>query len=190
MRHARIQVLMRRSGGLIFIVFVTFLSSCSLVGHKERPSPSLDTRNHRVIKRETLQKGGKIVVIPFKPGVKVIADKQMDRTALMIIKGITARLHSGSTAFEVVLADRAKEADFIIEGKIISMRSSSKFKQWLFGKKGVALSVEGKMVTRLSNDVVLVFSDIREENNKESSFKKLGYLVGIDIAQMILSEHK
>lgn len=177
---------------LFLIVLVLVGSGCSLF-HKHQkaesiavasPAPKVSRlENSKILDQEKLAKGGKILVVPFTPGVDVTADEELDRVSLMIVQGIAGSL-DGNPRFSVLNAENADTADFILEGRVIAMSKPGKLQKLVSrGKKHIA--VEGKMVDAKSGNMVLHFTDSKESQNKKEPILNLGSAIGQDIGKFL-----
>ena len=150
----------------------------------------------RIIDTDEIKKGGTIAVIPFKAGPDVIASDKLDKTSLMIVRGISETLESGSgQIFTFATAQQAENADFFIEGHIISIQKPSRMKRWFLRKKYVELTVKGRLKSVHIDKTLLFFEDkVRMDKKKlkkikdiDSAYKELGYEAGANIANYLLS---
>ena len=72
----------------------------------------------KIVNREVFSKGGTLVVLPFKAGVGVSANQQMDRMSMMIAKGAIDYLVEQKTPFTILTTQDQGNPDLIIEGYI------------------------------------------------------------------------
>jgi hypothetical protein len=143
-------------------------------------------KDARVVDLERLKQGGKVVVLPFKAGVGVEANKELDKIALMIIKGVSEILEREVGKITVVFDEEAEDADLIIKGHVTEKRLPGKLRKWVLLNKNIVLAVDGKMIDRNTGQTVLVFSDKHQINLKEGNFLQLGYTIGQNIGQYIV----
>jgi len=145
----------------------------------------------RIVDAERLQQGRNIAIIPFKAGVRAEATDELDRVALMIVKGVSdvfADDQSGKHAhFNLLTADHSDNADLIVQGHITDMGKPSKLSQWVMFKRKIFLGVEGKIIDAQTGNVVLTFKDTTVTDTKGENYKDLGYRIGNNIGQYILS---
>lgn len=144
-------------------------------------------RDGKVVDAHALKEGGKIVIIPFKAGSGVEATDQLDKTALMLVKGIADLLEKEGASFEVLTGENAADADFVIKGYITKVSQPSLVGRWILGNNRIGLEVEGRMVEAHSSRSILVFAHGQKARMKEKDHKQLGYLLGEDIARFLIS---
>lgn len=176
---------MSRQICVVFVLLI-FISGCSWF----RPHSSKDASNGppvslyidsgKVFYKDKLREGGKIAVIAFSAGENIEADEELDKIALMIIRGLADSLET--SPLEVVFEDEAKEADFIIEGHVTKMLSPSKLKRWVMQKRKIELGVEGKMVDQKNGKTVAVFTD---SQRGRADYRQLGFAIGQDIGNFL-----
>jgi len=87
----------------------------------------------RIIDAKILSQGKNIAIVPFSAGVRAEATYELDRTALMIVKGVSVAFAKDKTGkdahFNLLMADDADNADLIVKGHITDMRRPSKLKR-------------------------------------------------------------
>lgn len=159
---------------------------------EEQPlEPNKFVEKGRIISTEALQKGKNIAIIPFTAGVGVEANNDLDKVALMIIKGISdafADDHSGKhDHFDILTAESSETADLIVQGHISSLKSPSKVKKWVLINGQKTLGVDGKIVDARTGESVLIFEDTQETGIKKETHDQLGYRIGKNIGLFILS---
>lgn len=175
---------------LLFITSFIGCAGCSWLGHKPAVSLEEETNPYlssgKIINKDLLKKGGKLVVIPFKAGPGVEENDQLDKIALMIVKGIADELGS-SGSLEVVTGDKAKDADFILEGHVTSLGRTAKLKRWTTFQDKTELAVKGRISAVKTKEMVAVFSDDRQSKYKGETQQQLGLMLGQDIGKFISS---
>lgn len=174
--------------GLVISIF----TSCTWISQSKETSlpvaPVIDRGG--VLKPSLLENGGKLIVIPFKAGEGVTATAMMDKTSLMFIKGLADILQEENSNLEVVLANQAYEADFVMEGHITKIYAPSKIQRWFLRKKNREVAIKGKMVHRFSDEPIFIFTRSRMAPQKTSTYAQLGYWLGQDIGHFISSFEK
>ena len=136
---------------------------------------------------ETLRRGGKIFIVPFKAGVNVTSDDELDKIALMMVKGIAEALMEKGATFDILGPDRALEADLIVTGYVTDLGRPSRFSRWMFKKPRVSLQVEGRIIQAASQKNVAVFTDEARADLREKDHQQLGYAIGEDIGRFVVS---
>ena len=145
----------------------------------------------RIISKQALEKGKNIAIVPFTAGVNVEASSELDKVALMIVKGVSdafADDHSGKhDHFSVLTAEDSQAADLFVQGHIRSMKNPSRVKSCVLLKGQRALSVDGKIVDATTGESVMIFEDVQATNVKDEGHDQLGYRIGKNIGRFILS---
>lgn len=144
-------------------------------------------KDGNLIDRQKLRSGGNVVVIPFSPGVNIEANDEFDKITLRIIRGIMDAFQDKSKAFTVLSSDEADQADFIIEGRVIEVQKPSMMKRATFKNNRLRLAVQGKMIDRETEKLILVFSDSVEARNTKETLEVLGNNIGRHIGQFIVT---
>ncbi len=145
----------------------------------------------RIANAELLTQGRNIAFMPFRAGVDAEATVLLDKIALRIVKGISDAFSNDRTGkhthFTILTVDDSKNADIHVKGYVTSMKQSSKFQKWfLLGEKKV-LSVSGKLTDVKTGETLVVFSDQEETTQNDEGYHELGYRIGGNIGQFILS---
>ena len=133
------------------------------------------------------------MIVPFTAGVEVVADKDLDRLSLMIVKGITETLQKQNTPFKILPASDAQNADFVIQGHITGRERSRARVNWISYSQKYSLSVDARMTERATGDLILIYSRQRETPSaKESQDNEMNLArqLGQDIAEYILGQVK
>lgn len=145
----------------------------------------------RIVDAQRLQQGQNLAIIPFKAGVGVEANEELDRVALMIVKGIsdvfTDNRGGKDDYFNILTAENSQKADLIIRGHITAIRRLSRVSRWALMKKEKSLDVDGKMTDARTGETVLIFADRAKTKKKTEDYKQLGYRIGKKIGRFILS---
>ena len=141
----------------------------------------------KILDGAALRKGARVLIVPFKAGAGVPANENSDRIALMIVKGIADAFTESGSTLQVLGAENAHEADFVMTGHITEIAMPSKFDRWLFKTPRNAVGVEGRLTGAASKEIVLVFTDRIQEHSRKKNHDQLGYDVGKDIGRFILS---
>lgn len=141
----------------------------------------------RIIDAAFLGQGGKVLIVPFTAGAGIEAGESLDKTALMIVKGVADIFQKGAPRFEILDNANASEARFIVMGHIVEMPSALTLSRWIFKKGEVAVGVEGRMIDARTQRAVLVFAHRLQARRSEKDDRGLGYQIGQDIGRFILS---
>jgi len=206
-----INLIINRRIKLVYIIILFVFVGCSQIqvpffGKSTEQSNNVVTSDHNdhqaiesntfvvkgsVINAKRLQQGKNIAIIPFKAGVNVEATYKLDRTALMIVKGISDAFDEDKNGkhahFNILTADDSDNADLIVRGHITKMGELSKLRRWVLLKRKKMLSVDGKIFDVQTGEAVLTFDDYTDTSAKSEDYTDLGYRIGNNIGQYILS---
>lgn|SRR3989338_6819558 len=69
----------------------------------------------KVIQPDRLQKGGYLWIVPFSAGIAVEASDEVDRLAMMIIRGLTETFEQYQSNFKIIFNEDNQRGDFILE---------------------------------------------------------------------------
>ena len=145
----------------------------------------------RIANSKLLTKGRDIAFVPFKAGVAAEASQQLDKIALRIVKGISDAFlndRSGKHAhFNILTIKNTVDADIYVKGYITLMKQSPKFKKWILMKEKKTLGVSGKLLDVKTGETLVIFKDQEESVSRDEGYNELGYRIGINIGQFILS---
>lgn len=181
--------------GHLTIPFIGKKSDQSLAGEKVKNQlldiqPAEFVDRGRIVNAEKLKQGRNIAIVPFTAGVGAESTDELNRVALMIIKGVVDAFADDKTGkhayFNILMADDSKDADLIVSGHITAMGGPSKLKRWIPLSSKNKLSVEGKITDIQSGETVVIFSDYAQTETNDD-YKQLGYDLGKNIGRFILS---
>jgi len=140
----------------------------------------------RIVDAGRLQQGKNVAVIPFKAGVDVEANEELERVTLMVVKGNADTFADDQGGlFNILTAENSNEADFVIQGHVTNLKGPSRVSRWVLLKGHKMLSVDGKMIDAGTGEAIAVFTD--QVTSKTESYKDLGYRIGKNIGLFILS---
>ena len=140
----------------------------------------------KIIKEDVLRKGGTLVILPFKAGENAVASPQLDRVALMIVKGAIDYLNDEKTPFTLLTTQDQGEPDLVIDGYINDFVQPGKMKRWVMQKKKTFLSVEGTMEIQGTKERVLVFQHKRTMGDPQKDGLDIAYKIGQDLGRFIV----
>jgi|GEM_PF-994742 len=143
--------------------------------------------NGKVIQPQRLKRGGTLVIVPFSAGEGVAASAELDRVALMIVKGAADALQGDNRLFTVVFADQAANSDLAVQGHITAQKKFRVLRKWRWQDIGRELSVEGKVIDVKTQEPVASFSHTIISRVPEKSFADLADTIGQDIVQFLLN---
>ncbi|MFA5261559.1 MAG: hypothetical protein WC450_10050 [Candidatus Omnitrophota bacterium] len=165
------------------------LSGCSVIPGRAR----IDNRQPRaqavprtvVISGERLKKGGKVFVKPFIPGEHVAFDNAFDRMSLHVLKGFLTALQEAPELYTLLGADKAEQADLVVEGRILEIKVRRVFEKIWKRKSVYILKVEGAVLDRDSHKTVMYFThELRRDD--VDGFNALAEDAGKDIGRSVL----
>jgi hypothetical protein len=172
-------------GAVLFVSLI--LAGCSFWPTRKiiEPAPVLSVSSGEILQKKRLTQGGNVLIVPFSAGENVAETNDLERTSLKIVRGIADVLKEGAPALKILTADNAADADFILKGYVTKRESSSRLKK-IIGKGNIrVLAVEGKLVDRKTDEVVLYF--FHERKAKGKTFDEMAQTLGEDIGRFILS---
>jgi len=145
----------------------------------------------RVVNAERIAQSKNILIIPFKAGVGAEANIDLDRTSLMIIKGVTDVFDDDQYGqpgrFRILTDENSGDAELVMKGYVTEMASPSKMKKWLLFKRGKRLEVDGKLMDANSGEIVMIFHDRKTASKADTTYQAMGRSIGINIGRYILS---
>ena len=145
----------------------------------------------RIVNRARLQQRQNVIIIPFHAGVNVEATDDLDRIALMMIKGITDTFGADQTGkhdhFHILTADSQEPDNLVLKGYFTDLSGPSTLKRLLPLTNKQSLGVSGKLMDAKSGEVLVIFTDAVTTDDKNDDTMKLGYQIGINIGRFLLS---
>ena len=127
------------------------------------------------------------MIVPFTAGEGVEETDQLDKVSLMLVKGVYDTFQDASSHLKMLEADKIDDADFIIQGHIVSISKPSKVNKLMLSNGKKQLQVQGKMTDAKTGETVVLFDDHQETSQKDEDCKHLGYVIGENISHFILS---
>ncbi|MEW5894680.1 MAG: hypothetical protein AB1650_02815 [Candidatus Omnitrophota bacterium] len=98
-----------------------------------------------VVHPQGLSKGGDVLILPFSAGTAVRATEDLDRIALILVRGVEDGMHECS-GFEFVRDPaKAAEADLIIQGRIERFDVVDRWMRYFGGRRKRLISIEGEL---------------------------------------------
>ena len=181
---------------IFLLIFPFFVCGCIFFPHK-KPSPLQEVKESgsdfsaKVTRGWLLKKEGmSLMIVPFTAGVGVVADKDLDRLSLMIVKGIMDTLQKQNTPFKILPASQAQDADFVVRGHITGRARARARVNWISYSQKYSLSVDARMTERATDNLILMYSRQRETpsaKEKQDDEMNLAWQLGQDIAEYILA---
>ena len=139
----------------------------------------------QIIDAQRLKQGKLVAFIPFKAGVNVAANENLDRIALMIVKGSADVFNEDqNNRYKVLTAENSGQADMIVQGHVTAVKGPSKVSRWIMLKGHKMLSVEGEVIDAQNGNTIAVFSD--QMTSEDKDYKELGYQIGKNISSFML----
>ena len=180
----------------LFFLVLIFIPGCAWLGLSKNAVGNEKTSGDvvvadpfvkagNIIDAQRLEKGGKLLVVPFPAGANVVVNERTDKIALMIVKGIADELKD--PRFHVLDEATAHEAQLVITGHVTASGESSRWDRWVLRKTQNTVSVEGRMVDAASGATVLVFTHSARASTRREDPAQSGYDIGRDIGRFIIS---
>jgi len=184
-----------------FLIFLSLclITSCILSGcssklfsfgrsQKSIIADEISTENHvKIVDPKRLREGGSLYIVPFVPGQGVEANTEVNKIALMLVKGLTECLREGSIPYVILSPEDAKKADMILSGHITRFEKTKGVKNWIPGQKSSFLEVSGKMRDEKTNGLILHFRVPEVQKKQTVDFNSWGYELGRQIGKEILN---
>lgn len=142
-------------------------------------------KSSKILNEQKFKEGGRILIVPFTPGVNAVASEELERTSMMIVRGLVESLGSQNSPFRILDAASADSADLVLQGRILTMKESGRLKKVALRKNKKYLAVEGSIIDAKSGNIVFHFTDIQESRDKKRSFSELGSAIGQDIGNFL-----
>jgi hypothetical protein len=174
---------------LITLFLITSLCGCSFFHRKgtvESPPKPL-VQSGKIVNKEKLSTGGKLLIIPFSPGEDVAATSKMEKVAVMIAKGISEVIMESDSPIEILMAHNSDMAQMILSGHVVRMSSTKGVKKLLLNKRQKSLGVQGKLFDKRTGQLIAYFSHEKQTSVIDESFEDIGLMIGKDIGRFILS---
>ena len=179
---------------LIYRVLVLFiilpLSACSFFNKSQRVvSSDIPSYVHqgKVVDETRLLKGGRLVIVPLYPGENVAATDELERSSLMIVKGISEAVKQSDVPIEVLFADEAARADLKMTGLITKLSTTDRWwKIFRHQKQSKIIEIQGRMAEIDNDKPVLIYSHHVKTSKSADSFANLGYVIGQDVGNFIV----
>jgi len=169
----------------ILIILAYFLCGCTSSSQKENILRPQNTAVNAVIDLERLKQGGNLLIAPFRAGVNVVSTAELDKVALSIIQGLADTLQNSPVSFKILTEKNVDEAQLLLKGHVTKMEESRGIKKWMGGKK--YLTIQGSMIDQKTQSLIANFNFSVVSGELKADYKKLGYQIGEQIGQFILS---
>lgn len=148
--------------------------------------PSSELIHGKIVDRERLKQGGKLLVIPFKAGEGVEASEELDQISFAIAAGLVDTFKKGADIFEIIADGHTEKPELVLKGYITEMDQPHKIKKWVLQRKTIGLGVECKLIEPATGKTLFVFEGRKDSSLRQNSFKDLGVLLAQDIGRFIL----
>lgn len=174
-----------------FILFISIILCCSgcFSSVPKAASPvvadQIEIPTGKIVNREVFSKGGTLVVLPFKAGVGVSANQQMDRMSMMIAKGAIDYLVEQKTPFTILTTQDQGNPDLIIEGYIEDIDSPGKVGRLVLRQKQTTLHITGQMVMSGTKERVMIFQNTKTMPDPKRDGLEIAYQMGQDLGRFI-----
>ncbi len=183
---------MTKSRLFILVIILSVVSGCfSSTPAKSSSSVFSPSRaTGTVIKEAEFKKGGTLVILPFKAGANAVASPQLDRVALMVVKGMVNYLGEEKTPFTVLTTEDQGRPQLVIEGYVDDFSQSGKMSRMVLRNKKITLSVSGQMVVAGTHDRLLVFQHTKSRPDPKKDGLDVAYQTGQDLGRFIVDALK
>jgi hypothetical protein len=172
---------------VLILLIILGLNGCAwLSPHRSsQPEAVISLQSGRIIDKEVLDKGRTVCIIPFSPGVNVEANANVNRSALMIVKGLSEALKERNSNLKVVFGDEAEYADLLITGRITEIKRTPFYKRWLRYPDILHMEIDAKMIDPANDRTVALFQNKKDSHNKQQTLQELGFMLGKDIGNYL-----
>ena len=172
-------------------VLLSLVCSGCLLNHVKHPPASIKNQLsnfHKILKPDLLHRGGALLIVPFSAGVGVAADDDLNKDALMIIRGMSRSLEKGNSPFKILDAHNADTAELVIQGRITQKNQIKNFLcRWMPGPREILLGVSGQMIDQKTGETIMLFTHQGKSDLKNLDERKLAEKIGQDIGELILN---
>ncbi|MBF0523345.1 MAG: hypothetical protein HQL24_09875 [Candidatus Omnitrophica bacterium] len=182
--------------GFFLVACVIFMTGCAWLpwgkhGSANAPQKTEDAdaplKVQRIVEADLLKDGENILIAPFTAGEDVRATEEMDKDALMLVRGVYDELQEKKSWFKIITAETVEKSDFLIEGHITKISEPSWFARFILRKKKKTFGVEGKMTDLNTGRIIFSFEDEVSSGKKGTTYLDLSHLIGVRLARFILS---
>ncbi len=142
----------------------------------------------KVVDPLRLRKGGNLVIIPFRAGVGIEANAELNKISLHMVKGVFDFLEERNSSFYLLSAGNARQADLIMEGHITEIQNKSKLRQWTLRDNKSVLSIEGRLIDQKTGKDVVIFFETQKEQGQKQTYEDLGYHLGRKIGAILIED--
>ena len=136
-----------------------------------------------------LSQGTKLLIVPFTAGSAVEATEELDKIALMMVKGIAETVAESGKSVEIVDGEQANKVDFILRGHVTEIEETGGgLSRWWGKPQQKILGVEVALVDYKTNRVVAHFVQQKESAQPNVNYRTLGLELGREIGQSLVSK--
>lgn len=135
----------------------------------------------QILNAGLLSGGGEIAFIPFVAGAGAEAGPEVDRLALMIVKGAADAVNRAPSGLRVSTGDDLSGTKFVLDGHIEAFDTDVKWKWVGPGRGDITLKVKGELRDRATGEVVaLIFGQkiFRKIKNADEAAYEIGQGIG------------
>lgn len=169
----------------INICLLSLLCGCSFLSRQVRLAPVV---KGDIINADDLEKGGVVEVVPFSAGFNAVAGEELDKAALVIIRGIEQELTSDGAKFQMSYQKGVDQrSDLIMVGRIDRFETYDGWKRYLGGARKRMIKVSGKVLDS-SGNIVADFEHQLSKKYGDMSHNDFLLKVGRDIGQFLKGE--
>jgi len=179
---------------IIFCWIVLGFIICGCASQSKRAqmhqNPDTATNFFRIFEANRFKEGGGLLMIPFKAGPGVEASNELDRIALMMVKGLSEVIQEDKTPFVLADPKNPQTIKLILEGRVIRLDEPSRMKRWIPGKDMTTMAVEGYIVENETEKIVARFLYTEEFGPDVKDYSEIGYAIGKKLGVDILGNSK
>lgn len=130
-----------------FLVCISLCSvfGCSAVGHVPQ---HISPEKNIIVHSSVLAQGGSVLIVPFSAGQGVFASEELNRSALIIVRGIKDGLTENTGRFQVQSEAADQPPDLLVTGRIERLETQGSLWRYIGGRRYRVIKVIGKVVDK------------------------------------------
>lgn len=138
----------------------------------------------KILQPDILAAGGKVLIVPFSAGVYTAASEELDRAALLMMRGMIDGLNDAGGRFQVLDLARSDgdQPDIVITGNIERLGVRENWMRYFGKSRERQIEFHGRAVDR-QGELIAVFSYVlkmRYQDITQTDFLlKAGYDAGL-----------
>lgn len=140
----------------------------------------------KVVDSQRLKTGGSLVMIPFRAGSGIAQTLELERIALMFVKGFTEAIEEKKGPLRVIAPKEINSADFILKGHVVKLTQTKSAAKWFSKPRDSEIALEGEMIEQKTGRTVFTFSDRRKVMQENPNHRNLAFQIGRDMASVLV----